>query len=83
MLNIALNALDALIFVSTVSTFNAKHSIKCIGCFDLCIDSVNINIALNALDALIRGFTVYVDTVDTNKIQGMSILSIYAACCMQ
>ena len=41
MLNIALNALDALIFVSTVSTFNAKHSIKCIGCFDLCIDSVD------------------------------------------
>ena len=39
--HIALNALHALIFISTVLTNNIAYTIQCIGCFDLCIDSVN------------------------------------------
>ena len=39
--HIALNALHVLIFVLTVSTNNIAYTIQCIGCFDLCIDSVD------------------------------------------
>ena len=38
---IALNALHALIFVLTVSTNNIAYTIQCIGCFDLCMESVD------------------------------------------
>ena len=34
-------ALNALIFVSTVSTNNIAYTIQCNACFDLCIDSVD------------------------------------------
>ena len=39
--HILLNALHALIFVSTVSTNNIAYTIQYIACFDLCIDSVD------------------------------------------
>ena len=39
--HIALNALHALIFISTVSTNNIAYTIQCIGCFDLLINSVD------------------------------------------
>ena len=41
------NALDALIFVLTVSTNNIAYTIQCIGCFDLVLTVSTNNIQSN------------------------------------
>ena len=34
-------ATNTSVFVSTVLTNNIAHTIQCIACFDVCVDSVN------------------------------------------